>query len=276
VLPNLIIIGAAKAGTTALHQYLTEHPDVFMSNQKELQYFQRDEWRDCLPWYEQQFPVDAPIRGEASPIYTLYPAHNGVPERMRELVPDAKLIYLVRDPIERFVAHYVELFSLRIERRSFTEVAADTDPSNRVLAGSMYALQLEQYLACFTPSQMLVVDQCDLLGRRREALQRIFRFIGVRPDFWSDSFDGTHNTRKTIRYNEFGRWLFKRGLYPTARAAAVRLPDPLRRAARRSLGPPIARPQLTPDIRAQLGAVLAADAHRFRALTAQRFDGWSV
>jgi hypothetical protein len=51
VLPNLIIIGAAKAGTTALHSYLGEHPEIFMSRQKELQLFQRDDWRQQLPWY---------------------------------------------------------------------------------------------------------------------------------------------------------------------------------------------------------------------------------
>jgi hypothetical protein len=276
MLPNLIIVGAAKAGTTALHQYLALHPEVFMSRQKELQLFQRDDWREQLPWYESQFPVEAAIRGEGSPVYSLYPFCREVPERMREVVPDAKLIYLVRDPVERFIAHYVEHYSLGFETRPFEQVAADLRPENQVLAGSRYATQLDRYLDSFPRSQILVLDQDELRTQRRETLARVFGFLGVDSGFWSPQFEELHNQRKSVRYNDFARWLYRRGLFGPTREVARRLPGPLRRLARRALGPPISRPVLAGELREGVVADLAAEAARFRTLTGLRFEGWSV
>jgi hypothetical protein len=276
VLPNLVIIGAAKAGTTALHRYLAEHPEVFMSNQKELQYFQRDDWRERLPWYEAQFPVDAPVRGEASPIYTLYPFCTGVAERMHSLIPDAKLIYLVRDPVERFVAHFVEHTALRIVTQPFEEVAFDSDPHNQVMAASRYASQLEQYLDHFSESQILVLDQQDLRLRRRETLREIFAFLGVDADFWSPSFDVEHNKRKNVSLNGLGRWLYIHNVLQPVQRAGGGLPEPVRRAARRAIGPSVPTPTLTDETRAAVVASLRDDIERFRTLTGRPFDSWSV
>lgn len=266
MLPNLIIIGAGKAGTTALHHYLGLHPEIFMSRQKELQLFQRDDWRERLSWYERQFPVEAPVRGEGSPVYTLYPFCPHVPERMSELVPEAKLIYLVRDPVERFIAHWVEHYSLGFERRPFEQVAADLRPENQVLAGSRYATQLEQYLEAFPTTQMLVVDQEDLRVRRRDTLAQVFGFLGVDSGFWTPQFEELHNERKRVRYNDFARWLYRRGLFEPAQ----------RLLPRRALGPGIKRPVLEGSLRAGVVANLAEEATRFRKLTGLQFQGWSV
>lgn len=276
MLPNLIIIGAAKAGTTALHQYLQQHPEIFMSHQKELQLFHRDDWREQLPWYESQFPVEAPVRGEGSPVYSLYPFSQDVPERMRELVPEAKLIYLVRDPVERFIAHYVEHYALGFETRPFHQVAADLRPGNQVLAGSRYATQLERYLESFPRSQVLIVDQDDLRDRRRETLTQVFGFLGVDPGFWSPQFEELHNQRKCIRYNDFARWLYRRGLFEPGQRVGQHLPQQLQRLGRRALGPSIQRPLLDGQLRAGVVAQLTGEAARFRDLTGLRFEGWSV
>jgi hypothetical protein len=78
-LPNFFIIGAAKAGTTSLHFYLDQHPDVFMAEDKELHYFCDPDCADWLPLYRERFPVDARVRGEASTLYTRSPAIPGAP-----------------------------------------------------------------------------------------------------------------------------------------------------------------------------------------------------
>ena len=114
-LPNLLIIGAAKCGTTSLHAYLDQHPDVFMARpgpdsrgEKEMRFFWRDDWYERLDWYQEQFDPRARVRGEATPSYAHYPYLRDVPRRIHSLVPDARFIYIVRDPIERIVAHWVQ------------------------------------------------------------------------------------------------------------------------------------------------------------------------
>jgi hypothetical protein len=276
VLPNLIIIGAGKCGTTSLHHYLSEHPEIFMSHQKELQFFQRDDWQELLGWYRDQFPVHAPVRGEASPIYTMYPFVEGVPERIHSLVPDAKLIYLVRDPVDRLLAHYVEHNALRIETRPFDEVLADTDPRNECVTASRYATQLEQYLGWFPMSNVLVLEQDELRLDRAGALRRIFEFLGVDPGFWSESFDAVHNTRKKLSLNGFGVWLHRRGALKHARRLDPHLPSPLRRAGRRVVGDPVVTPAFPPDARRRVAETLADEMERFRRITGRRFESWSV
>src|SRR5919106_4193832 len=98
-LPTFVIIGAQKCGTTALHSYLSRHPEVSMSRPKELDFFvEGANWEKGVDWYRSRFDGAAKARGESSPNYTAHPMLAGVPERMAELVPDAKLIFMVRDP----------------------------------------------------------------------------------------------------------------------------------------------------------------------------------
>jgi len=107
-LPNLIIIGAMKCATTSLHYYLNLHPQISMSEEKELDFFiHKNNWHKGIEWYKTNFTGNASVYGESSPNYTKYPFFNGVPERMHAVVPDAKLIYVVRDPIERIISHYI-------------------------------------------------------------------------------------------------------------------------------------------------------------------------
>ena len=148
MLPNLIVIGGAKCGTTSLHHYLGLHPDIYMSHPKELEFFIEDSgWRRGVPWYETKFPSDKEaIRGEATPIYTRYPVYPGVPARMHSVIPDAKLIYIVRDPMERMMSQLVDDFS------SFAHIYQDLQSAllpfdtSPFVASSLQCFQLEQYL----------------------------------------------------------------------------------------------------------------------------------
>ena len=90
MLPNLIVIGAAKCGTTSLHEYLDAHPEIAMSREKELYFFiEEKNWNKGLAWYESNFDPHARVRGESSPGYTVFPLYQGVPERMAAIVPNA-------------------------------------------------------------------------------------------------------------------------------------------------------------------------------------------
>ncbi len=109
-LPNLLVVGAMKCGTSSLHNYLARHPDIFMSAEKELNFFTGSNSGQSLDWYKAQFPVDAPVRGESSQNYSKRhnPLFPGAAEAIKAVIPDTKLIYLVRDPIERYRSHKVE------------------------------------------------------------------------------------------------------------------------------------------------------------------------
>ncbi len=156
--PNLIIIGTQKCGTSSLHHYLDQHPDVFMSETKELDFFVDSlNWKNGLDWYESQFSDNATIRGESSPSYTMHPNFTGVAKRMHSIVPDARLIYIVRDPVDRVVSHYLHQWYGK--RQHDTQMAIlcnpDNDRTRHYICTSSYYLQLSQYLEFYDYSRFL-------------------------------------------------------------------------------------------------------------------------
>lgn len=215
-LPNLLIIGAAKAGTTSLHHYLSLHPEISMAEGKELHFFARDGDPDQ---YATHFDGRRPVRGEASPTYTFAPIVGGVPARIRRTLADVKLVYLVRDPIERAVGSYVEGTSQGWEPLPITRAMSDpTDPLNPHTAQSNYGSQLERYLEAFDRESILVIDQAELAVDRRGVLARVFEFAGADPSYWTDEFDHRLNTRET----KWQRTRFGQRLRRTRAAKIVR------------------------------------------------------
>jgi Sulfotransferase family len=278
-LPNLLIIGSAKSGTTSLHRYLALHPDVFMSHDKELKLFERDDWRERLGWYRAQFATSVAVRGESSPTYSMDPWFPRVPERIHEVMPDAKLIYLVRDPIERLVAQWSEMAHLRQERRPLNDALSGFDaPGHPLVAPSRYAHQLERYAEHFDDAQILVVDQHDLLAERGQTLRTVFEFVGVDPDFTTPAFEHEHNTRsrKDWRLTRTAVRLHKRGVLVPAREATRRLPTALRDRLKPLVTEPLPEASLDPRLRAELQDHLAGDADRLRARTGMPLEHWSV
>jgi hypothetical protein len=280
LVPNLFIIGAARAGTTSLHRYLDLHPEIAMSSVKETNFFVRDDYRESLSEYEGYFD-EAPvaIRGEASPWYTWYPfLPENVPERIHGVVPGAKLIYLVRDPVERAVGFYWERF-ISGHVASIEAAFADVeDPRNQFACASKYALQVERYLELFARESLLIVDSDDLRERRAATLRDIFDFLGVDPDFHSPGFAMEWNASAGKRRTT----TLGRRLRHSAPAAAVRRALP-RSARERVFGPvrratsvTVERTPLPAEARRRLEAVLRPDAQRFRELTDRPFERWSV
>ena len=273
-LPNLIVIGAQKCGTSVLHYYLSLHPEVSMSKPKELNFFiEERNWPRGVDWYKAQFDADARVRGEASPNYTAFPQHQGVPERMASVVPDAKLIYMIRDPLERIAAHWVHNYAKRREKGSLAETL--THPNTSYVTRSLYAMQLERFLEHYPKEQVLVFQQSELRYKRMETLQRIFEFLEVEPDFDHPRFEQerhqtsgkTRATRLAVRLEKLGR--SRRGrMFPANFWLILDDRLPLRRTIKR------------PDVRASLPEAtleeLRADAVRLRELTGRDFSNWKI
>ena len=186
--PNLIIIGGLKCGTTSIHHYLGLHPQIQMSKPKELNFFVDElNWDLGLDWYASRFDDRFEVRGESSPHYTNLPRFEGVAERIREHCPDARLIYMVRDPIKRILSHWVHGKGAGYETGEIDEVLSR--PDTAYIHRSMYWMQLQPYLAKFDRGQIEVIAQEELQGEREETMRKAFAFAGVDPDFTSEQFD---------------------------------------------------------------------------------------
>ena len=273
-LPNLVVIGAQKCGTSVLHYYLSLHPEVSMSKPKELNFFiEERNWPRGVDWYRGHFDPDARVRGEASPIYSAFTQHQGVPERMHSVVPEARLIYMIRDPLERIAAHWVHNYAKRREKGTLAETL--THPNTSYVNRSLYAMQLERFLAFYPRERVLVFQQSELRYKRMETLRRIFEFLGVDPDYTHPRFEQErHQTARKTRATRLAVKLEKLGRSSRARMLPSNfwlvLDDrlPLRRAIKR----PDVRASLPPDTLAQL----RADAERLRELTGRDFSNWKI
>jgi hypothetical protein len=278
-LPNLIVIGGLKCGTTSLHHYLNLHPQIAMSRPKELNFFVDElNWGLGADWYASHFDRGAPVRGETSPHYTNLPRFEGVAERMREtLGPDVRLIYMVREPLERILSHYLHNVGGGYETRSLEQ--ALSDPESAYVARSRYAMQLGPYLESFERERILIVANEDLAEHRDETVGRVFEFCGVDADFTSQQFEREWETGSGKTDGGF-RLLDRAVRLPGLRAFDRnfdRLPEPLRWRVEKLVHDPdrgkAPKPELPPELRTRLRSLLRDDVAELERLAGREF-GW--
>jgi len=272
-LPNLIVIGAQKCGTSGLHYYLSLHPEISVSRPKELNFFIGERnWPKGVDWYRSHFDPNAKVRSEASPNYTAYPQHLEVPERMHSVVPDAKLLYMVRDPIDRIAAHWVHNYAKRREKGDLRTTLMHANTS--YLTRSHYYAQLQRFLRLYPREQVIVIEQEELRNQRLETLRRVFEFVGVDSGFSHPGFAAQrHRTARKRRGTPITRMLDRldrrRGTVSARRARAL-------------AGAifPFGRSIKVPDVRGALPPEtlrsLRDDAERLRELTGLDLSGWSI
>lgn len=274
-LPTFILIGAMKCGTTSLHQYLGAHPQICVSDPKEPDFFLRRNEHDRA-WYKRCFREPAQAYGEASTNYTKHPAYRGVPERMHRLLPDLKLLYLVRDPIERAVSHYAHN---RVDGRESDPVDEAFRPveDSHYLQTSRYHFQLSQYLEHYPEERVLVIESERLRADRMSVLREAFSFLGVDPAVETSAFEEEYHTTSGkltpgvsafLQETRLGRFLTSAGkaLFPRAlleRGLSVFRSD-------------VERPPLSEPTRERMRVYLQKDVDRLRALTGKDFDAWSI
>ena len=178
-LPDFIVIGAMKAATTTLFRYLAEHPGAFMPKLKEPDFFCVEKtWDRGFDWYAELFAPapDGVLLGEGSTNYTKAAQFGGVPARIHEHVPDVKLIYLLRDPIERIRSHYVHRYLTGHERRPAQEVIVS---GSGYVDTSLYGRQLAAFREHFPAEQILVVLTEDLRDDPGAVLAQVQDFLGL-------------------------------------------------------------------------------------------------
>ena len=300
--PDFLLVGAPKAGTTALHAALAAHPDVFVSSPKEPKYWLCDDapppaWRgpgdahSQQEWvwrrheYERLFRPARPgqLRGESTPFYLW---SRGAHRRIADALPDVRLIAVVRDPIDRAYSNWMHLWSDGLEPvGDFEEAFALQD--ERVAAGwapfwryrelGRYGEQLAHLHRHVDAERVLVLRYRDIVDEPVATIDRACRFLGLR-----EGLVGTiprDNSRDFVAPG-WRPQLLGPVVRAGARAGAWAPPQVWRHASRPLVaqlrGPGAAdRPQLTPEQRARLVPAFADDVALLAEVTGQDFGDWT-
>ena len=289
-LPNFIIIGAAKAGTTALYWYFAEHPAVFMSPVQEPFYFAYgvDEAGSLLfgdPDVH-RFPVKtlgeyqalfadaggAAAIGEASPIYLECPQAAG---RIRELIPGARIICSLRHPVDRAYSDYLMYLRRRGRRfdpaQELTSTAAWARPDSRWMQIGTYHEKLSRYFEAFPHDQIHVLLFDDFKPSPLQAVQDVYRFVNVDPTFVPD-FDTPHNIggmpANALLEKAFTSRAIKSALEPWMPKRAANWVRRLRMRAMRKA------PALPVELRRKLTGHFREDIAKTSELIGRSLDHW--
>lgn len=191
-LPNFMIIGAAKSGTTSLAYYLSQHPDVYIPKEKETLFFSFDQlYAKGIEFYSRMYFSGASsyaARADATPAY-LHRHDLVIPRIKADLGSDLRFIVLLRDPVRRAWSHYLHQLRNVRESLSFEEALEKEDERHRLdpdgwfgyFRDGEYSEQLKVWFDAFGRSSFLILKQSDLAAHPQATLDSVFRFIDVKP-----------------------------------------------------------------------------------------------
>lgn len=255
--PDFVIIGAMKAATSTLHDQLAQQRGIAMSDPKEPCFFSDDEvFARGLEWYGMCFTAAAEgdLRGESSTHYAKLPSLPHAAERLHAHRPDARIVYVLRQPIDRLVSHFMHGWSEGWYGDSIAE-AVERDAS--LVDYGRYAMQLRPWLDRFGADRVLLVAYDVLRSRPQEELDRLGRFLGAdSPLIWRDDLGARNVSTERIRQGWFRRWFVDPAWATALRRAAV--PKALRTRVREGMQMR-QRPTLAEGDRARLAAIFDAD-----------------
>jgi len=198
--PNFIIIGAMKSATTTLHRQLEALPGIFMSEPKEPNFFSNDEiYAQGVAWYDALF-ADADehdLCGESSTHYTKLPTYPHAVERMHAHVPDAKLIYIMRHPVDRLISQYIHEWT---QRNISVSIDQAIDQHRELVDYSLYAMQLAPFFEAYGQDRVLPVFFDRLRAHPQDELQRVCSFVGYDKSVrWSDEDNRANVSSERLR-----------------------------------------------------------------------------
>jgi hypothetical protein len=232
-----------------------------------------------LTWYRGCFEGEAKAYGEVAPNYTKHPGFPSVPKRMNDLLPNVKLIYLVRDPIERAISHYVHNWAKRRVAEPIDQAFHPVEESG-YLNTSRYHFQLTQYLEYWSMEDILVIQSERLQTYSDEVMEEIFRYIGVDPDvaYEEERFTEQHHvSSEKARKNSIALFLTESALGRAVKDAIKPLvPQKTIEWAKNTLRTDVEKPTLREDLRVRAQHYLQEDIDQLRELTGKEFRGWSV
>ena len=194
ILPNFLIVGVQKAGTTSIYNYLQEHPQVYMSLIKETNFLEKD-WENLPPEQQNKNGIvtlekyaelfanvkDEIAIGEASPNYLFH--HESSAARIKKYVPNAKLIVVLRNPVERAYSDYLMHIRDAIGYRSLSEQIKHSSHKSFILRKGFYYESIKYYLEQFGQAQVKIFFYEDLCENPQVFMQEVYQYIGVNDNF---------------------------------------------------------------------------------------------
>jgi len=296
-LPNFLVVGPPRAGTTSLNSYLQQHPDIFMSPVKEPHYFDfmngmpelhgnptpaiRDWWDSRVLTPEAYRRLFDGVRaettiGEATPNYLGTPE---CPERIRALIPETRLVAVLRDPVDRAYSHFCHNRRCGLEPcGDFAEALADEprritrnwDLGWCYMRAGRYEEQLQRYLKVFSSEQVGVFLYDDLRADPVACVRNIFRFLGVDAGFLPDCSE-----RKLPNVGVPVPALVQRTWQRLPSAVRTRIEHRLpRRGTSWLRDVPYVRTAIDPGLRAKLVSDCGESIRRLESLTGRKLAAW--
>ena len=296
-LPNFLLIGAAKSGTTALYTSLKQHPDVFMSTPKELRYFSYTgpypegleekyihRGVTTLEEYKQHFVdiEDEKVIGEASPMYLYTPE---TAERIKAVIPQVKMLAILRNPVDRAFSAYMHAIRDWNEPSRSFRMALEKE-EERINAGwgilwhytqaGFYSEQLSRYYHVFNPGQIKVVLYDDLVKDAKGLMKSIFEYLEVDPTFNPDTSPrpNVSGFPKSPKFHQFMYRLFMQD-NPIKRISRVIIPKNFRQKVMVDMRlANLEKRSMPEDIREELKVLFHEDIKKLEELIGRDLSIW--
>ncbi|MCF6365357.1 MAG: sulfotransferase domain-containing protein [Bacteroidales bacterium] len=270
--PNLMIIGAMKCGTTSLHNYLAKHPDIRMSEPKEIHYFSDAVYnKKSLDWYKNHFKTDKQVIGTSPQGYTK--CHHldsaNVLERLSKTIPDVKMIYIVRNPIERYKSHILEAY--HCDPWKDIKYSRSVD---HFIKTSMYYFQISEVLKYFDLKQIHFLSLEDLQENRLSELNKIFDFLNIKKLTDDTVFNFKSNTAEDKSIPHIVKFSIP---YRVLNKISSKLAKNTGRTfSKIFLKYQIKKPVLSEKKISELKEILKPDIDKFKKLTKKGFSQWNL
>ena len=271
---DFMIIGAQKCGTTTLAEQLSEHPSVCFCATKEPGYFHRTpDWEAHLDTYHALYqPTPGQLCGEGSTMYTFLPEWQDTHLRLHRYNPDLKLIYLMRNPVERVISNYAH----RLVRKTVHETPESVIFAHPIYINrSRYGVQLRPYLELFGRAQILPLIFEEYIADQPQTLQRVADFLGIDPAAFQRPSEADKATHRSVGEYQLGPIMQKVREWGGIDSLLAYVPAPVRQRARQSFGQQLTeKPTIAPATRQLLWRFLEDDVHFVEALLGRQLPVW--
>ena len=283
---DFFIVGAPKAGTTSLYHYLNEHPQVVMSSQKEPDYFSDNAIHEqgmyygknrvnTLDKYESLFAQkESVVYGEGSVSYLFY---DNVAEDIKKYNPNAKIIIMLRNPIERAFSHYLMDYRLGLVSDSFENIITKKSKHKNAhlfyqqyIEVSKYANQIQRYLDFFEKENILFIDYEDLKNNVSKTVDQVYDFLNISTEFAAD-INTKYNTF-TMPKNKGIRFIYS--FVFLRKILTFFLPIYLVKNIRAFLFKADKKPELLKETRSQLSIIFNNDIKKLEEVLGKNYSKW--